>query len=779
MSGAPTMHHLHLVHGLCAGESHRRSRRLLGRPALLAPLLLLGACGPGPAPVAPAVSAVTAPPPPLECARGTADCDGDRATLCEAEIDFNGESCGACGARCGDGERCVFGTCRRTGQLAVGLDHSCALAGDGGVRCWGVATGGALGDGSDSTSVMRTGAVRAAGLSGAVSVAAGGSWVSGATSCALLRDGHLSCWGYFMSTRPAVQRRWEGVVDMAVTEARLCAVLRDGSVTCRDLTDKESDAGPTLEVIGGLHDAVQICASPGYSYDPALARACALRRNGHVVCWGADKAAAWWADPEELDRSTVLGTVPGVKDAVQISCGAAHDCALLRNGRVHCWGTDSFGQLGDERAAPLHDLVEVAAGEDHTCALRKDRTVWCWGRSFDGRLGNGSDEPVEGAVQVLGLEDAVHIGTGEGFSCAMRAAGGTACWGRRDALGDGHSTGPRPLPGLQGAASVRVGSGLVCALDAKGGVECLLDASGSPLQKGPRKGPSARDVAAIPMGDGADESFCFVQKKGKVECYGSPTLSDAHFSLSGIGPLRSLLLGGIGRTTGFALLASGGVSTLTLPVRSFDLKGELRVQATPVQGISGARKLAGKWHSACALLASGEVKCAHAKAGAGGKAEVTGVHVVPVKDAIGLSGYDSRYSILHKDGTVSSFRMSRDAPPSAPEKVAGVQGVVEISVGHLFACARLGSGDVMCWGDNFSGELGTGDLVQWEGPVRVAGLNDAIAVDAAARSACAVRKDGSVLCWGAGVTEPSAIFYPVPVADDPGPPAPPPPSAPP
>jgi hypothetical protein len=35
-------------------------------------------------------------------------------------------------------------------------------------------------------------------------------------------------------------------------------------------------------------------------------------------------------------------------------------------------------------------------------------------------------------------------------------------------------------------------------------------------------------------------------------------------------------------------------------------------------------------------------------------------------------------------------------------------GAVEISAGGFGACARLGSGKVRCWGDNYNGEVGDG-----------------------------------------------------------------------
>src|SRR3989449_184920 len=77
-----------------------------------------------------------------------------------------------------------------TGAVAVsgGYEHTCALLGDGTVRCWGRNAEGQLGDGT------RTGSstpVRVVGITGAVAVT-GGWWHH---TCALLRDGTAQCWG--------------------------------------------------------------------------------------------------------------------------------------------------------------------------------------------------------------------------------------------------------------------------------------------------------------------------------------------------------------------------------------------------------------------------------------------------------------------------------------------------------------------------------------------------------------------------------------------------------
>jgi alpha-tubulin suppressor-like RCC1 family protein len=39
--------------------------------------------------------------------------------------------------------------------------------------------------------------------------------------------------------------------------------------------------------------------------------------------------------------------VGGLTDVVDVTSRANHTCAVRRNGEVHCWGDNTWGQLGD------------------------------------------------------------------------------------------------------------------------------------------------------------------------------------------------------------------------------------------------------------------------------------------------------------------------------------------------------------------------------------------------------------------------------------------------
>lgn len=81
-------------------------------------------------------------------------------------------------------------------------------------------------------------------------------------------------------------------------------------------------------------------------------------------------------------------------------------------------------------------------------------------------------------------------------------------------------------------------------------------------------------------------------------------------------------------------------------------------------------------------------------------------------------------------------------------------GAVELSpppdllaAGFTFSCALFG-GEVGCWGSNAFGQLGTGggDRTQ---PVQIPGLSGADQIAAGALHACAIVTPDEVYCWGA------------------------------
>jgi alpha-tubulin suppressor-like RCC1 family protein len=97
---------------------------------------------------------------------------------------------------------------------------------------------------------------------------------------------------------------------------------------------------------------------------------------------------------------------------------------------------------------------------------------------------------------------------------------------------------------------------------------------------------------------------------------------------------------------------------------------------------------------------------------------------------------------------------------STPVPVKGVGGVgtlsnvTQISAGFYHTCALLSGGTVDCWGDNGIGRLGNGTMANSSTPVSVKGvagtgtLSNVTQISAGGYHTCALLSDNSVDCWG-------------------------------
>jgi len=146
--------------------------------------------------------------------------------------------------------------------------------------------------------------------------------------------------------------------------------------------------------------------------------------------------------------------VEGIEDAVHLSVGMRHACAIESSGRVLCWGSGSYGRLATggndpEDFAPrplagIEDALDVSVGVGFTCVLRADGRVSCVGRNDGGSLGREADWFFDTALEeVPGLERVIAIDSYH-HTCAARDDGRVFCWGPRgtaNLLGDGMVTG--------------------------------------------------------------------------------------------------------------------------------------------------------------------------------------------------------------------------------------------------------------------------------------------------------------------------------------------------
>jgi alpha-tubulin suppressor-like RCC1 family protein len=264
-----------------------------------------------------------------------------------------------------------------------------------------------------------------------------------------------------------------------------------------------------------------------------------------------------------------------------LSAGAERfSCALDAGGGVQCWGSNTYGQLGDgstaQSGAPV-DVVGLGAGvtsldtgDQHACAVTASGGVVCWGRNDRGQLGNGSTIDSSTPVSVSGLSSGVvSVTAGNRYSCAVTSGGGAQCWGGNSfgRLGDGtlvDSSVPVQVAGLtSGVASVTAGNNSTCALMTSGGVKCWGSNADGQLGNGTTTGSSTPvDVSGLTSGvssisAGLDYT-CAVTAAGAAKCWGTNTTGQ----LGNGGTLPSAVPAGVvGLSSGVANVSTGRYHT--------------------------------------------------------------------------------------------------------------------------------------------------------------------------------------------------------------------------
>jgi alpha-tubulin suppressor-like RCC1 family protein len=264
----------------------------------------------------------------------------------------------------------------------VQLTESCARDEKGRVRCMGIAGDGAPGKGP---------------LPAVIDVS-----TNTTHGCAVTPSGAVWCWGrndYGQQGRGFISKAdvfippsANGITDavrVAAGAFHTCVVKRTGELACfgapLGAALQGGQASPITVV--GLSDVTMAAGGAGFF--------CALTNNGDVGCWG-DNAHGELGDGTTTSRASPA-KVAKIGGAKKIAAGISHACALVSSGKIACWGRNNYGQLGDgtegtTRTEPVFalgvsDAVDVSTSGGHTCAVLKSGRVTCWGEADRGQVG--------------------------------------------------------------------------------------------------------------------------------------------------------------------------------------------------------------------------------------------------------------------------------------------------------------------------------------------------------------------------------------------------------
>jgi cysteine-rich repeat protein len=396
-------------------------------------------------------------------------------------------------------------------------------------------------------------------------------------TCVLVEGGFVKCWG-------------EG------------ASGRLGYGNQNTIGDNELPSSVGFVDVGGK--VTQLAAGRGHT--------CALLDTGKVRCWGFNAFGQLGygntnniGDNELPSSSGDVDLGSGVVVA-QIAAGGDHNCAILTNGSLKCWGGNSSGQLGYGNTTRIGDnetpsavgtvsvnnsvgvtVLQVVMGSVHTCALLSTRNVRCWGANFNGRLGYGNtitigDNEVPSSIanpDVLVGGAVAELSASNSTTCARLDSGGVRCWGS-GALVNGVSgnlgyatlqvVGDNETPNTSGdinlgASAIRIatGSDAMCALLSPNqtnqfehircwGTNAALGLGLNPNPPiGDNETPIAANLAPVDIGGAAVaissgfRHICAVRDNGQLFCWGDSEFGQiGHGSFADVGDKETPLAGG-------------------------------------------------------------------------------------------------------------------------------------------------------------------------------------------------------------------------------------------
>ena len=162
----------------------------------------------------------------------------------------------------------------------------------------------------------------------------------------------------------------------------------------------------------------------------------ALKSDGTVWTWGSNLFGE--LGNESLNNSNTPVQVSGLSGIIAISTGLDHSLALKSDGTVWAWGDNSYGEFGNDtsinsdtpvQVSGLAGVVAISAGSDYSLALKSDGTVWAWGDNLFGELGNNSTTNSDTPLQVSGLSGITAISAGLAHSLALKKDGTVWGWG--------------------------------------------------------------------------------------------------------------------------------------------------------------------------------------------------------------------------------------------------------------------------------------------------------------------------------------------------------------
>src|SRR3989339_323433 len=430
---------------------------------------------------------------------------------------------------------------------------------------------------------------------------------------------------------------------------------------------------------------------------------CGIRANdSRVLCWG-DSANGKLGDGQDtIDRLEPYLTIDSSAYS-SINANYYHTCGIRANdSRVLCWGYGDYGQLGDGSTS-VHNVsnpnlttdtsayTRIDSGSYHTCSIRaNDSRVLCWGDGGYGKLGDG--ESTEKTNPTLTTDTSAYssISTGSSHTCGIRTNDSRVlCWGE--------------------SLSGRLGDG-------QNGVDVLnpnLTTDTSPYKKGFSSG---NETLVSILGN----AFINNYENWSLGCRAYDFISYSSWMNSSVMTILSNV----------AMVSVKINSTTNLS--NENIKGYCN--ATDIDGDDLIYQY--QWYNGSTVYINGTLF----KEG-----------TISARDqhTCGIRANDSRVLCwgYGDSGRLGDGEIDNNLEPNL---TTDFSAYTSVSVGSIHTCGiRANDSRVLCWGDNYYGQLGNGTTTDSIIPILTSDSSAYSSVSAGQYHTCGIRaNDSRVLCWG-------------------------------
>lgn len=357
----------------------------------------------------------------------------------------------------------VIGLTSGVSEVSAAAQYTCALTDAGGVKCWGDKFHDLYDPDRDWENTSSSTPIDIDGLTNGVKAISSGKY----HTCAITALDGVKCWGYnsngqlgdgTYNNRPTpvdvvgFEDDGENAIAISAGDDHTCVLTVAGGVKCwgndsfgqlgnGSATNMSSNTPVDVDGLVSGVDAISVGES----------HTCVLTSAGGIKCWGNNSNVQLGFVTTETCNYSPCSSTPNFvegftdeeEDAIDISAGNYHTCAVTSTNAIKCWGYNENGQLGNgtynSSSSPVtvsgfgddgEDGATVSAGYQHTCTVTKSGAVKCWGYNSDGQLGDGTIYSSNTPVDVLELTSGVKaVSTGEYHTCAITDTDETRCWG--------------------------------------------------------------------------------------------------------------------------------------------------------------------------------------------------------------------------------------------------------------------------------------------------------------------------------------------------------------